>query len=58
MTHQTDRLLAAYRRSGLAFLGMSFERAMAIKPISIALRCAVKAEQRSEKSAAAQGVLL
>lgn len=47
MTHETDRLLAAYRRSGLAFLGISFERALSVKAIRVALECAVKAEARA-----------
>ena len=47
MTHTTDRLLAAYRRSGLAFLGISFDRALSVKAIRIALESAVKAESRA-----------
>ncbi len=46
MTTDTIRLKAAYRRTGLAFLGMSFESAMAIKAIRITIECAVKAQDR------------
>ena len=47
MTTDTIRLKAAYKRSGLAFLGITFEHAMAIKAIRIALECAVKAQDKS-----------
>lgn len=46
MTTDTIRLKAAYRHTGLAFLGMSFEEAMAIKAIRITLECAVRAQDR------------
>lgn len=46
-THES-RLLAAWRRSGLAFLGISFERAMQIAPIRISLECAVKNETKGQ----------
>ena len=48
MTHQEDRLNAAYQRSGLAFLGIGFTRAMSIRPIRISLECAVKAEAKGK----------
>lgn len=46
MTTDTIRLRTAYQRTGLAFLGMSFETAMGIKAIRITLECAVKAQDR------------
>lgn len=55
-THET-RLLAAWRRSGLAFLGISFERALQIAPIRISLECAVKHETKG-KPAPSQPALI
>ena len=46
MTSTETRLKAAYQRSGLSFLGISFQRALAIKPIRISLECAVKHEAK------------
>jgi hypothetical protein len=46
-THET-RLLAAWRRSGLSFLGITFERAMQVTPIRISLECAVKHENKGQ----------
>ena len=48
MTAHETRLLAAWRRSGLAFLGIPFERALQIKPIRISLECAVKHETKGQ----------
>jgi hypothetical protein len=48
MTHHTDQLKAAYRRTGLAFLGYTFEKAMAVPVIRIALECAVKAQTKGK----------
>jgi hypothetical protein len=48
MTHHTDQLKAAYRRSGLAFLGYTFEKAMAVPVIRIALEGAVKAQTKGK----------
>ena len=57
MTHHETRLKAAYRRSGLSFLGISFERALAVAPIRIALECAVKNEAKG-KPAPSQPALI
>ncbi|MEN6630029.1 MAG: hypothetical protein ABFC42_10315 [Sulfuricella sp.] len=57
MTHHETRLKAAYRHSRLSFLGISFQRALAIKPIRIALECAVKAEAKG-KPAPSQPALI
>jgi len=57
MTHETTRLKAAYQRSGLSFLGMSFEQAMAIKMIRIALQCAARNEIKG-KPAPVQSALI
>lgn len=46
MTTDTIRLKAAYRRTGLAFLGITFEHAMSVKMIRISLECIVKAQDR------------
>lgn len=48
MTTDTKRLKDAYRRSGLALLGYSFEEALAARVIRIALECAVKAETKGK----------
>lgn len=48
MTHDTQRMKAAYRASGLAFLGYTFERALAVPMIRTALMCAVKAQSRGK----------
>lgn len=47
MTNDTASLLAAYRRSGLTFLGISFEKALAVTAIRRALQCAVREEARA-----------
>lgn len=57
MTHHETRLKAAYTRSGLSFLGISFQRALATRPIRIALECAVKAEAKG-KPAPSQPALI
>lgn len=57
MTHHETRLKAAWQRSGLSFLGIGFERALAIKTIRIALECAVKAEAKG-KPAPSQPALI
>lgn len=47
ITTITDRELRdAYKRAGLSFLGISFERAMEITAIRIALTCSVNAARR------------
>ena len=46
MTTDTIRLRTAYQRTGLSFLGISFEAALAIKAIRITLECAVKAQDK------------
>ena len=57
MTHHETRLKAAYQRSGLSFTGISFERALQVKAIRIALECAVKAETKG-KPAPSQPALI
>lgn len=57
MTNHETRLKAAYQRSGLSFLGISFQRALAIKPIRISLECAVRNEAKG-KSAPIQPALI
>ena len=57
MTSTETRLKAAYQRSGLSFLGISFQRALAITPIRISLECAVKHEAKG-KSAPIQPALI
>lgn len=46
MTTETSRLKAAYQRTGLSFLSITFEHAMAVKAIRITLECAVKAQDK------------
>jgi hypothetical protein len=48
MTQDEKRITEAFRRSGLAFQGYTLQRALAIKPIRIALECAVKAEAKGK----------
>jgi len=48
MTQTEKRIAEAFRRSGLAFQGYTLQRAMAIKPIRIALECAVRNEARGK----------
>lgn len=57
MTHHETQLKAAYQRSGLSFLGVSFQKAMDSKAIRIALECAVKASTKG-KSAPVQPSLI
>lgn len=44
----TEELKLAYRDTGLAFLGISFERAMAVKAIRVSLACRVQGWRRIE----------
>jgi hypothetical protein len=46
MTTDTRRLKDAYRRSGLALLGYTFERALGVPVIRIALECAIRAQDK------------
>ena len=55
-THETQ-LKAAYQRSGLSFLGMSFAQAMSIKAIRIALECAVKASTKGKPAPIQPGLI-
>ena len=48
MTQTEKRIAEAFRRSGLAFQGYTLQRALAIKPIRIALECAVRNEARGK----------
>jgi hypothetical protein len=45
MTHQTRQQQAFYRRTGLSFLGISFQRAMQSPALRIAITCGAKASQ-------------
>lgn len=40
-------LKRAYQRTGLSYLGMTFEKAMSIPAIRISLECAIKATKRN-----------
>ena len=57
MTSNERQLKAAYQRSGLAFLGVTYATAMQQKAIRIALECAVKASTKG-KPAPIQPVLI
>ncbi|MBK8359615.1 MAG: hypothetical protein IPL15_11840 [Comamonadaceae bacterium] len=57
MTSHQHRLFTAWRRSGLSFLGITFERALRITPIRISLECAVKHEHKG-KPAPSQPALI
>ena len=57
MTHHTHQIKTAYQRSGLSFLGMSFDQAMSIKAIRIALECAVKASTKGKPAPIQPGLI-
>lgn len=48
MTYDTQRIKEAYMSSGLALLGYSFDRAMAVPAIRMALTCKVKAQTKGK----------
>lgn len=48
MTHHETKIKAAYQRSGLSFLGMTFDQAMSNKAIRISLECVVKASTKGK----------
>lgn len=59
MTHETTLLKAAYRASGLAFLGISFDKAMATPLIRMGLQGAVRARIKQQgKPAPVQPALI
>ena len=48
MTHTERQLIAAYQRSGLSFLGMSYAQAVSIKAVRIALELSAKDYARAK----------
>ena len=48
MTQTERNLIAAYQRSGLSFQGISYARAVAIRPIRIALELSAKDYARAK----------
>lgn len=48
MTHNEQLIRNAYRRSGLAFLGVTFSKAMSDRGIRIALECVVKSSTKGK----------
>ena len=48
MTHTEQQQRAFYRRTGLSFTGMSFENAMSIPAIRIAITCGAKAGNKGK----------
>lgn len=48
MTSDTQRLNEAYRASGLALLGFTFERALAVPMIRITLECKVRSQHKGK----------
>lgn len=46
----TEELKAAFRDTGLTFLGFTFERAMTVHPIRTAIACKVKAAHRAARN--------
>lgn len=48
MTADTQRLKDAFRETGLAFLGFTFDKAMSVPMIRTALECAVKAQTKGK----------
>ena len=57
MINRETQLKAAYQRSGLSFLGMSFSQAMSITAIRIALECAVKASSKGKPAPIQPGLI-
>lgn len=57
MTSHEQNLRAAFQRSGLGLLGISFAEALAIKAIRISLECAVR-HQFKGKPAPVQPALI
>lgn len=57
MTQTERHLIAAYQRSGLSFQGISYARAVAIRPIRIALQLSA-ADHARGKPAPIQPALL
>lgn len=49
MTTDTARIKDAYRRSGIALLGFTFDKAMSVPMIRTALECAVKAQNKGKR---------
>lgn len=59
MTHETTQLKAAYRASGLAFLGITFEKAMTTPLIRMGLQGVVRAKTKKQgKPAPVQPALI
>lgn len=50
MTFYEQQLIKAYQRSGLAFLGVSFQKAMQDKGMRIALSCVIKANKKGKQA--------
>jgi hypothetical protein len=48
MNSHEHQLRAAFQRSGLGLLGISFAKAMTIKAIRISLECAVKHQTKGQ----------
>jgi hypothetical protein len=48
MTTDTQRLKDAFRETGLALLGFTFEKAVAVPMIRVALECKVKAQAKGK----------
>lgn len=48
MTNLTQQQKAFYQRTGLSFLGISFQKAMQTKAMRIAIECGVKASNRGK----------
>lgn len=57
MTHQTQQQKAFYRRTGLALLGISFEAAMQIKALRIAIECGAKAGNKGKPAPIQPGLI-
>ncbi len=48
MTTTERQLLAFYQRTGLSFMGISFEKAMQNKALRIAITCGAKASNKGK----------
>lgn len=58
MTHTESQIKKAYQRSGLAFLGVSYAKAMRNDAIRTALECVVKSSNKKGPPGPVQQVLI
>jgi hypothetical protein len=57
MTNDTQQQKAFYQRTGLSFLGFSFERAMQTPALRIAITCGAKASNKGKPAPVQPGLI-